>query len=124
MAFDWLGVQLSRGKSAYAVHREDACQFSFCQALKNRSRSMCWKVTESLRFLGVAKGRDPCRTQSLRQGKPPSARYGGHGSGGDNAAERRRRTRARNLVLIVAAIPGRARRFWTLRQMDRFVRLE
>ncbi len=45
---------------------------------QKRPLSEFWKVGESLGFLRVAKGRDPCRAQSFRQGKPPSARYGGH----------------------------------------------
>lgn len=50
---------VSPGNPAYAVHREDACQFYFCQALNKRSLSMSWKVAESLRYFRVAKGRVP-----------------------------------------------------------------
>ena len=49
----------------------------------------------------------------LRVAIRPSTKDGGHGNGGDYAAERRRRMRAGNFVLIIDAMPGRARRVGT-----------
>ena len=56
--------------------------FSLLGSSQKRLFSTCRKVRGELALFWVAKGREPCQTQSFRQGKPPSARYGGHGSDG------------------------------------------
>ena len=68
---------VSPGKSAYAVHRGDACQFKFCFKLAETLSFHVLENSGELEVSGGGEGRDPCRTQSLRQDKPPSAMYVG-----------------------------------------------
>jgi len=69
--------QVSPGNPAYAVHREDACHFKFCFKLAETLSFHVLENSGELEGFWGGEDCDPCRTQSLRQGKPPSARYGG-----------------------------------------------
>lgn len=84
----WLNGRISRRKSSYAVHREDACNFLFCAMLAN-SLLYCVRTRHRMRVENtsgksgvsnvVRRSRSSAASDGLRQTKCRASGNGGWG---------------------------------------------